>query len=157
MAIWLRINFSTWFCLSLCVIGYFIGIVQDNQINYMPIKQADLHFMAVLGLLIMGEFTAYLQRILLRFMAKENGKKKIESPVRIEYLRSLFALHSWHLLQEPKTFENSIYVVHNMQALSLSLLFSLPLFLLQLAGLFVLDLFVFVCRGFRFLWLSTSA
>lgn len=54
-------------------------------------------------------------------MAKENGKKKLESPVRIEYLRSLFALHSWHLLQEPKTFENSIYVVHNMQALSLSL------------------------------------
>lgn len=49
--------------IALCVIGYFIGIVQDNQINYMPIKQVDLHFMAVLGLLITGVFTAYFQWI----------------------------------------------------------------------------------------------
>lgn len=49
--------------IALRVIGYFIGIVQDNQINYMPIKQVDLHFIAVLGLLITGAFTAYFQRI----------------------------------------------------------------------------------------------
>lgn len=68
------------------------------------------------------------------------AKKRLDSPVRIAYLRSLFAAHSWHLLQEPKTFENSIYVVHNMQALSLSFSLSLSL---QFAGLFVLDFCLF--------------
>lgn len=71
-------------------------------------------------------------------MAKENGKKRLDSPVRIAYLPSL-VVHSWHLLQGPKTFENSIYVVHNMQTLCLFLIRSFT----QFAGLFVLDFCLF--------------